>query len=94
VEESGQLRDIERLTRQAIPSEDRRQPKGAGQAEPMTRYRSDAAHRRNEARPDTASGTQSRHRSNLRPHRSRPPGRRARHGNPQRQQSDRRTGLL
>jgi ATP-dependent RNA helicase RhlE len=94
-EERGQLRDIERLTRQSIPSEDRRQPRGARQAEPMTRHRSDAAHRRNEVRSDAPPGTQSnaRHRSGFRLNRSRPAARRASHGNVHRQ-SDRRTGLL
>jgi ATP-dependent RNA helicase RhlE len=39
-EERGQLRDIERLTRQVIPAEDRRQPNGARQAEPRAQRRS------------------------------------------------------
>jgi ATP-dependent RNA helicase RhlE len=43
VEEREQLRDIERLTRQPIPAEDRRQPRGAGQAEPRARHRSEIA---------------------------------------------------
>jgi ATP-dependent RNA helicase RhlE len=36
-DEREQLRDIERLTRQSIPAEDRHQPKGAGHAEPSAR---------------------------------------------------------
>jgi ATP-dependent RNA helicase RhlE len=48
-EERGQLRDIERLTRQAIPAEDRRQPRGTGQAEPRARHPADR--RPNASRP-------------------------------------------
>jgi ATP-dependent RNA helicase RhlE len=42
-EERGQLRDIERLTRQSIPAEDRRQPGGAGRPVPSARHSSNPA---------------------------------------------------
>ncbi|HEX5958829.1 MAG TPA: DEAD/DEAH box helicase [Hyphomicrobiaceae bacterium] len=53
-EERGQLRDIERLTRQAIPAEDRRQPRGAPsplQAEPRMHRGANPAPARNGSGP-------------------------------------------
>jgi ATP-dependent RNA helicase RhlE len=92
-EERGQLRDIERLTRQAIPAEDRRQPRGTGQAEPGTGRSADVAHSRNEARGNSAPGARGKTRrpASFRPNRSRPTGHSGRHGNPPRQ-GDRRAG--
>ena len=91
-EERGQLRDIERLTRQAIPAEDRRQPNGAGQPEPRARRSSDPAHARNERRDNSAPGAQAkaRHPARSRPDRSRP---RQSHGDVRRQ-DNRRAGAL
>ena len=92
-DERGQLRDIERLTRQAIPAEDRRQPRGTGQAEPGAGRSSDVARPRNEARGNSAPGTQGKPRrpASFRPHRSRPTAHTARHGN-LRRQGERRAG--
>jgi ATP-dependent RNA helicase RhlE len=94
-EERGQLRDIERLIRQSIPAEDRRQPAGAGQAERTARHASDVGQRRDAARPGAASGEpgKARHPAGFRPGRSRPAARRGRNGSVQRQ-GDRRAGLL
>jgi ATP-dependent RNA helicase RhlE len=92
-EERGQLRDIERLTRQTIPAEDRRQPRGTGQAESGAGRSSDTARPRNEARGNSAPGTQGKARrpASSRPHHSRPTAHTARHDNLQRR-SDRRAG--
>jgi len=92
-EERGQLRDIERLTRQSIPAEDRRQPRGTGQAKPGTVRSSDVAHSRNEARGNSAPGAQGKARrpASFRPNRARPTAHSGRHGNLQRQ-GDRRAG--
>jgi ATP-dependent RNA helicase RhlE len=58
-EERGQLRDIERLTRQSIPAEDRRQPRtAAGQAEPKARNGSGAGPSANAPRRESAPGAQ------------------------------------
>ena len=86
-EERGQLRDIERLTRQAIPAEDRRQPRGAGQAEARVRHPSKPARSGNEARGNSTPGAhgpgaqKARHPSGFRPPRSRPADRRSSRGN-------------
>jgi ATP-dependent RNA helicase RhlE len=76
-EERDQLRDIERLTRQAIPAEDRRQSRGVGQSEPSARHSSASAHSGNETHGNSAPGAQgkSRHPSSFRPNRSRPAAR-------------------
>jgi ATP-dependent RNA helicase RhlE len=81
-EERGQLRDIERLIRQIIPAEDRRQPRGSGQAEPGASRSSDAARPRNETRGNSAARTQGKPRrpASFRPRRSRPAAHTARHG--------------
>jgi ATP-dependent RNA helicase RhlE len=94
-EERGQLRDIERLTRQAIPAEDRRQPRGAGQAESRADRRPGLARSGNETRSNSVPGAHGkvRHRSSFRTNRSQPVARRARHGNAQRH-GDRRTATV
>ena len=94
-EERGQLRDIERLTRQAIPAEDRRQRRGTGQAEPGAGRSSDVARPRNEARGKSAPGTQGtpRHPASFRPQRSPPTAQTGRHRN-LRRQGERRAGLF
>jgi ATP-dependent RNA helicase RhlE len=94
-EEREQLRDIERLTRQAIPAEDRRQPRGAAQVAPRVRHGSKPARLASDRRRDSAPATQTeaRHPASFRPNRSRPAGRRRSHGNVQRQ-GDRRAGAL
>jgi ATP-dependent RNA helicase RhlE len=94
-EERERLRDIERLTRQAIPAEDRRQPRGMGQAEPTASRSSGLACSGNEARGHSAPATQTkaRHPASSRPNRSRPAARRQSHGNVQRQ-DHRRAGAL
>jgi ATP-dependent RNA helicase RhlE len=81
-EERGQLRDIERLIRQIIPAEDRRQPRGSGQAEPGASRSSDVARPRNETRGNSAARTQGKPRrpASFRPRRSRPAAHTARHG--------------
>jgi ATP-dependent RNA helicase RhlE len=93
-EERGQLRDIERLTRQAIPAEDRRQRRGAGQAQPGAGGGSDLAHSRNETRGNSAPGTQGKARrpAGFPPHRSRRAALTGRHDNLQRQ-GDRRAAF-
>jgi ATP-dependent RNA helicase RhlE len=95
-EERGQLRDIERLTRQAIPAEDRRQPRNGARAEPRVHHNSKLGHSGNEARGNPAPGAQGpgvqskvRHPSGFRPHRSR----RSSHGNAQRH-GDRRAATV
>jgi ATP-dependent RNA helicase RhlE len=94
-EERGQLRDIERLTRQAIPAEDRRQPRGMGQAEPRAHRSSGLASSGHEARGHSAPATQTkaRHPASSRPNRSRPAARQQSHGDVQRQ-DNRRAGAL
>jgi ATP-dependent RNA helicase RhlE len=94
-EEREQLRDIERLTRQAIPAEDRRQPRGAGQAEPRARHGSKLARFASDRRRDSAPATQTeaRHPASFRPKRSRPAARRRSHGDV-RGQGDRRARAL
>jgi len=94
-EEREQLRDIERLTRQAIPAEDRRQPRGAGHAEPTAHRSSRVARSGSEARERSAPvpQTKARHPATSRPNRSRPAARRQSHGNVQRQ-DHRRAGAL
>jgi ATP-dependent RNA helicase RhlE len=89
-EERGQLRDIERLTRQAIPSEDRRQPGTARQPEPKARNGSGAAHSASAARGEpapSAPGAQrkARHPASFRSKRSSSASRSRRHGGAQRQ---------
>jgi ATP-dependent RNA helicase RhlE len=81
-EEREQLRDIERLTRQAIPAEDRRQPRGVGQTEPRTRQRSEVARPASHGRGASAPATQNeaRYPASFRPNRSRPASRRRSHG--------------
>jgi ATP-dependent RNA helicase RhlE len=81
-EEREQLRDIERLTRQAIPAEDRRQPRGAGQAEPRARHGSKLARCASDRRRASAPATQTeaRHPASFLPKRSRPAARRRSHG--------------
>jgi ATP-dependent RNA helicase RhlE len=85
-EERGQLRDIERLTRQSIPAEDRRQPRGAGPAAPRVRHSSEIARDAEEARRDSVPGTQrmARHDQRLRSG-ARPAGHRGSNGNKPRQ---------
>jgi ATP-dependent RNA helicase RhlE len=87
VEERGQLRDIERLTRQAIPAEDRRQRTGAGPAERTSGRTSETAQRANGAPRGAAPGKRGKtgHRASFRPARSRPDARRRSHANGQRQ---------
>ena len=94
-EERGQLRDIERLTRQAIPAEDRRQPRRAGQGEPRAHRNAGLACSGNEARGHSARATQTkaRHPASSRPNRSRRAARRQSHSNVQRQ-DHRRAGAL
>jgi len=94
-EERGQLRDIERLTRQSIPAEDRRQPRGTGQSEPRARHSPRPAHSANEARgkPAPEAHGKARHPSGFRPNRSRPPARQGGHGNVQRR-GDRRAATV
>jgi ATP-dependent RNA helicase RhlE len=103
-EERGQLRDIERLTRQAIPAEDRRQPgrqargpkQSAAQSEPRTRHSSRPARSGNEARGSSEPRAQGlgepkvRHPSGFRPNRSQPTARRSGHGGGMRRHGDRR----
>jgi ATP-dependent RNA helicase RhlE len=81
-EERGQLRDIERLTRQTIPAEDRRQPRGARQPEPRARQGSGARSSTNEARREHAPGAHgsARHPVSFRPNRTRPAGRHGSNG--------------
>jgi ATP-dependent RNA helicase RhlE len=81
-EERGQLRDIERLIRQIIPAEDRRQARGTGQAEPRASRGFDVARPRNEARGNSAPRTQGKPRrpASFRPQRCRPSTQTARHG--------------
>jgi ATP-dependent RNA helicase RhlE len=81
-EEREQLRDIERLTRQAIPAEDRRQPRGAGQAEPRARHGSKLARCASDRRRASAPATQTeaRHPASFLPKRSRPAALRRSHG--------------
>jgi ATP-dependent RNA helicase RhlE len=73
-EEHGQLRDIERLTRQAIPAEDRRQPRGAGQSGPNARHSSKPTPSANEARGNATPGARgkARHPSSFRSNRASP----------------------
>jgi ATP-dependent RNA helicase RhlE len=94
-EERGQLRDIERLTGLAIPAEDRRQRKGAGQTEQTPRHKSDGPRRGNGSPQDTGRERQAKARrpASFRPSRSRPGARRGSHGNGQRQ-GDRRMGAF
>jgi ATP-dependent RNA helicase RhlE len=94
-EECGQLRDIERLTRQAIPADDRRQPRGTGQSEPRARRSSKPAHSGNEPGGNSAPGAQGKARrpAGFRPNRSRPPARRSSHGHAPRQ-GDRRAAMV
>ena len=86
-EERDQLRDIERLTRQAIPAEDRRQSRGVGQSEPRARHSSAPSHSGNETHGNSAPGAQgkSRQPSSFRPNRSRPAARWNSRGNVRRQ---------
>jgi ATP-dependent RNA helicase RhlE len=81
-EEHGQLRDIERLTRQSIPAEDRRQQGGARPSEPAARRRSGSGGPASGARREPPPGGQAkpRHPASFRPSRSRPSGRRGSHG--------------
>jgi ATP-dependent RNA helicase RhlE len=82
-EERGQLRDIESLTRQAIPAEDRRQPRNGARAEPTVHHSSMPARSGNEARGNSAPGAhgpaaqKAGHPSGFHPHRSRPAARRS-----------------
>jgi ATP-dependent RNA helicase RhlE len=94
-EERGQLRDIERLTGQSIPAEDRRQRRSAGYAERTTRHTSDVAHRGSGACVDAAPGMRSKARraTSFRPNRTRSAARSGGHRDVQRQ-SDRRAGIL
>jgi len=97
-EERSQLRDIERLTRQAIPAEDRRLPRSVGQAKQGASLGSDAARARDEGRGSSAPRThgtathgKARHPAGSRLHRSRPVAETGRQGI-SRQQGDRRAG--
>jgi ATP-dependent RNA helicase RhlE len=93
-EERGQLRDIERLTRQSIPAEDRRRPKGTGQEASSAHRSSNPANSRNEARGKSAPGAhKARRPSSFRPDRARPAARWNRRGNAQRQ-GEQRAGTL
>jgi ATP-dependent RNA helicase RhlE len=94
-EERGRLRDIERLTRQAIPAEDRRQPKGEGRAEQRARRSSDLAHSRDGAGGNSAPGAQARtrHSPSFRSNRLQSAGRRSGRGNVQRH-GDRRAATV
>jgi ATP-dependent RNA helicase RhlE len=94
-EEREQLRDIERLTRQQIPAEDRRQRRGAGLAEPTACHGTKLARFASDRRRDSAPATQTeaRHPASFQPNRSRPAARRRSHGDVQRQ-GDRRAGAL
>ena len=94
-DEREQLRDIERLTRQSIPSEDRRQPRGAGHAEPGARKKSNVAHTVSAARGSFAPEMQGEGRRpsgfrSKRPRTAAPPGR----GRDVPRQSDRRAGTF
>jgi ATP-dependent RNA helicase RhlE len=86
-DERGQLRDIERLTRQAIPSEDRRQPGGVGQPEPRARHSSGLARSGNGTDGSSVPGAQGKpqHAPIFRPNRSRPAAPWSRSGKAQRQ---------
>jgi ATP-dependent RNA helicase RhlE len=94
-EEREQLRDIERLTRQAIPAEDRRQPRQAGRSEPRAQRSAGLAYSGKEARGNSALATQTKawHPASSRSNRPRPGGRRPSHGRKQRQ-DHRRAGTL
>jgi ATP-dependent RNA helicase RhlE len=65
-DERAQLREIERLTRQSIPAEDRRQARGAGHAQPSTGNRSNGVHRASEARGSSVPARQGERPSNAR----------------------------
>jgi ATP-dependent RNA helicase RhlE len=94
-EERGQLRDIERLTRQAIPAEDRRQPRGTRQSESRVRHNTEPAHRGNEPDGNSGPGAQGKDRrpAGFRPNRSRPPAGRSSHGHAPRH-GDRRAAMV
>jgi ATP-dependent RNA helicase RhlE len=95
-DERGQLRDIERLTGQSIPAEDRRQRKSVGPAERTARHKSDAARRGSGAYLDATPGMpgKARHPTSFRADRSsQPAGRRGSRDNAQRQ-GDRRAGAF
>jgi ATP-dependent RNA helicase RhlE len=94
-EEREQLRDVERLTRQAIPAEDRRQPRSTEQAEPRAHRSSGLARSGSEPRGHVAPTpqTKARHPASSRSNRSRTAGRRPSRGHLQRQ-DHRRAGAL
>ncbi len=81
-DERGQLRDIERLTRQSIPAEDRRQLGGAGHAKPSARNNSSVVHPANGARDSSAPEAhgKARRAGSFRPNRFRPAARPGRDG--------------